>query len=251
MLEETQSNDRFQAALAASLLAGLATTLGIAAIRHYSAWGRRHSTLFMSFAAGVLVSASFLHIVPKAFSMAPHAPWWLLAGFLGLHVVNRFLSAYVCGHDPGRGELVALGIVPILGIGFHSLVDGFIYSVTFSVGLLTGSLASIGMVLHEFPEGIITYLLLVRGGIGEGRAAGLAFAAAAATTPFGMLASWPVVSVIGPPTLGALLALSGGALVYVGATHLLPRVEREGRRFSLAALAGGVLVAILVVLVES
>jgi zinc transporter ZupT len=66
-----------------------------------------------------------------------------------------------------------------------------------------------------------------------------------------MLASWPLMGAIGPVTLGALLALSGGALVYVGATHLLPRVEREGKRFTLAALAGGVLVAVLIALFES
>ncbi len=251
MLEESSTQERFQAALAASLFAGMATTLGICAIRHFSAWGRRHSTTFMSFAAGALVSASFLHIIPKAFSMTVHAPWWLLAGFLILHLVNRFLAAYVCGHEQNHRELVVLGIVPMLGIGFHSLLDGFIYSVTFAAGVLTGSLASIGMVLHEFPEGIITYLLLVRGGITEGRAAGLAFITSAASTPAGMVVSWPLVEKISPAMLGELLALSGGALVYVGATHLLPRVEQEGRRFSLAALAGGVLVAGLVRALEA
>jgi zinc and cadmium transporter len=107
------------------------------------------------------------------------------------------------------------------------------------------------MVLHEFPEGIITYLLLVRGGITEGRAAGLAFITSAASTPAGMVVSWPLVDKISPAMLGELLALSGGALVYVGATHLLPRVEQEGRRFSLAALAGGVLVAGLVRALEA
>lgn len=251
MVEHTNPQDRFLIALAASLLACIGTTAGICVMRRFSRWGERYSTGFMGFAAGVLVSASFLHLFPKAFSMTPEAPGWLLAGFFGLHVVNRFLSAYVCGHEPCRGDVVALGIVPMLGIGFHSLVDGFIYSVTFAVGLLTGSLVSVGMVLHEFPEGIITYLLLVRGGIGERRAAWLAFFAAAATTPFGMLVSWPWIGVIGPLPLGALLALSGGALVYVGATHLLPRVEREGKRYTLAALAGGVLVAVLVVAFES
>ena len=43
------------------------------------------------------------------------------------------------------------------------------------------------------------------------------------------------------------LALSSGALVYVGATHLLPRAEQEQKRYSLVALAGGILVALVVV----
>jgi zinc transporter ZupT len=55
------------------------------------------------------------------------------------------------------------------------------------------------------------------------------------------------VSQIDQPLLGLLLALSAGALIYVGATHLLPRAEREPRRFSLVALAAGVLVALGIV----
>jgi zinc transporter ZupT len=44
-----------------------------------------------------------------------------------------------------------------------------------------------------------------------------------------------------------LLAISAGALVYVGASHLLPEVERENKRYSILALATGVLVAIVII----
>lgn len=240
----------FWTAFATSLLAALATAVGIATIRRFARWGHRNTAYFMCFAAGVLISASFLHIIPKSFSMAPQAPAFLLLGFFGMHLFNRFLTAFVCEKDPEYKDYV-IGLVPMLGIGLHSFVDGFIYSVAFNVSILTGSLATMGMVLHEFPEGIITYLLLVRGGFAARKAAWLAFLAAAATTPLGMLLSWPLVSAIEHETLGALLALSAGALVYVGATHLLPRAEREKRKFSLVALAGGILVAVVVVIFKA
>lgn len=48
----------------------------------------------------------------------------------------------------------------------------------------------------------------------------------------------------------ALLALSAGALIYVGATHLLPRAESEPRRYSLLALGAGVLVALGIIMSE-
>jgi zinc transporter ZupT len=236
----------FWVALATSTTAALVTSLGIYTIRRFAAWGHRNTTYFMCFAAWVLISASFLHIVPKSFSMNTQAPVWLLAGFLGLHLFNRFITAFVCEKDPEKEEY-AIGIVPMLGIGFHSLIDGFIYSIAFTVSILTGFVATLGMVLHEFPEGIITYLLLVRGGFGERKAMVMAFLAAAATTPMGMLVSYPLISTIDRQTLGALLALSAGALIYVGATHLLPRAEQEHKKFSLVALAGGVLVAVIIV----
>jgi ZIP family zinc transporter len=180
----------FWNAFLTSLLAATVTGLGIYTIRRFAAWGPRNTAYFMCFAAGVLITASFMHMVPRALTMNPQAPAWLLAGFFGLHLLNRFLTTMVCDKPSGHQDY-SLGLVPMLGIGFHSFLDGAIYSITFSVSILTGYLATLGMVLHEFPEGIVTYLLLLRSGFAERRAALLAFLAAAVTTPLGMLLSYP------------------------------------------------------------
>ncbi|MDR4484000.1 MAG: ZIP family metal transporter, partial [Nitrospirales bacterium] len=137
---------------------------------------------------------------------------------------------------------------PLLGIGLHSTLDGVVYAITFSVSVLTGTLAGIGMVLHEFPEGIVTYILLLRSGFTPKKSWLLAFLAAALTTPMGTLLAIPMIHEINEPVLGALLAVSAGAFVYVGATHLLPLAEREDRPYSLAAMGGGVLVALGIIL---
>jgi zinc transporter ZupT len=229
----------------ASVAAAAVTTAGILTIRRFDAWSRRNTSYFMSFAAGVLVSASFLHIVPKAIALNSAAPAYLLEGFLALYLFNYSLVAFTCNMEVD--DRYSFGLVPMLGIGFHSFVDGIVYSVTFTVGTFTGVMAAVGMVLHEFPEGIVTYVLLLRGGFRKPVALLLAFLAAALTTPLGMLVSYPVISRIGGPVLGILLSLSAGALVYVGATHLLPHAEHERRPFSLAALAAGVVVTVVIV----
>jgi zinc transporter ZupT len=178
--------------------------------------------------------------------MNASAPLFLLAGFLTLHLFNRFLQAYVC-QEVGC-ENLTLGIIPMLGVGLHSLLDGVIYSVTFNVSIFTGILAAIGMVLHEFPEGIVTFLLLERGGFDKKKSAWFAFLAAAISTPLGTLVSFPFIEKIERTTLGILLAFSAGALVYVGASHLLPAVEKENKRYTLLSMAVGILVAILFVI---
>lgn len=235
----------FWTALVASSLAALVTSVGIYVIRRFENWGRENTNYFICFAAGVLISVSFLHIIPTAFSMNAKAPFYLLTGYLSLHLFNRFVNAFVC--DKESDKQYELGLVPMLGIGFHSFIDGFIYSITFTVSIFTGVLAATGMVLHEFPEGIITYLLLKRGGFKERTSLLLAFLAAALTTPLGMLVSYPYISTMDQSLLGALLAFSAGALVYVGATHLLPQAETERKRYSLLALGAGILVAVIVV----
>ena len=87
----------FWVALGASLLAATVTTLGIYTIRRYTVWGQKNSIYFVCFAAGVLISVSFLHIIPKAFSMNPNAPIFLLIGFLlpqSTKVKEKFFSKF-------------------------------------------------------------------------------------------------------------------------------------------------------------
>ena len=238
----------FWIALGASTVAAAVTALGIQTVRRFEGWARGNVVYFISYAAGVLIAVSFLHLIPESFAMNPHAAALLLAGFAGMHLFQRFLCAFVCERhhviQPG------IGITPVLGIAFHSFIDGMVYSVTYEVSLLTGTLAAVGMVLHEFPEGIVTYLLLLHGGFQRRTALFTALAAAALTTPIGMLVSYPYVSRIDAPTLGALLSLSAGMLVYVGATHLLPEAEHQRRSYAWVAFVGGVVTVIFIVLSE-
>ncbi len=236
----------FGIVLLASSLACVVTALGIYVINRYSSWGNKNVAHFMSFAAGVLLTVSLIHILPEAYAMNNQAPIFVLIGFMGLYVSNRLLDRYrFHGHQESQ---ITIGLIPMIGIGIHSFIDGIIYSVTFNVSVFTGVLAAIGMVLHEFPEGIITFLLLQRGGFSRKKAIFWALIAAAFSTPLGTLISYPFIHRIDRGILGLMLALSAGALLYVGATHLLPAVDNEGRGCTLFSLFAGILVAVLIVL---
>lgn len=239
---------RFLAAFLASVLAAGFTTAGIFTVSARNRWLERNVALFKSFAAGVLVATAFIHIFPHALEMNSAAPIYMLAGFVTIYVANRLLRLYASRREGDARRYK--GIVPALGIGFHSLVDGIIYAVTFSVSIFIGSLAAVGMILHEIPEGIITYLLLHQSGLSVKRARLYALGLAALTTPLGLLVAYPFVAAITGGALGALLAMAGGVLVYVGATHLLPEVEESSVPVALLVFAGGVLIAVLGLLFE-
>ncbi len=241
-------NSTFLAVLLASGLSAVVTSIGIYVIVRFDEWGNRNVAYFMSFAAGVLMTTSLMHILPEAYEMSPQAPVWVLVGFMVLYILNTLLNQY--GLHDHHGADITLGVIPMVGIGIHSLLDGFIHSVTFNVSIFTGILAAIGMVLHEFPEGIVTFLLLERGGFTRKKAILGALLAAGLSTPLGTLISYPFIHTIERSTLGVLLAFSAGALVYVGATHLLPAVEREQRPNTLWAMLAGIAVALVIVLTK-
>jgi zinc transporter ZupT len=236
----------FPIVILASSLACIVTGVGIYVINHYAEWGHRNAAYFMSFAAGVLISVTLLHVMPEAYEMNEQAPIFILAGFLGLYLISRFLS--VGDNHAQTTTNVSIGIIPMIGIGIHSFIDGVIYTVTFNVSIFTGVLAAIGMVLHEFPEGIITFILLERGGFSRRKAIIWSVIAAAITTPLGTLLSYPFIADLEQNILGMLLSLSAGALLYVGATHLLPLVQNEKKKYTLISLIIGVIVAVIIVI---
>lgn len=230
----------------ASLIACIVTFAGILAVRSRSAWAERNSSYFISFAAGVIVSVSLVHIIPKSIAMSPIAPYCILAGFMGLYLINRFLRIFMC-NDRSR-RMLSVGVVSMIAIGLHSFIDGIIYSITYRASVLTGVFATAGMILHEFPEGIVTYLVLERSGFGRRRSLVLAVITAALTTPLGAIAAYPLVGKIEQNQLGAILGVSAGCLAYLGATHLLPSVEKETGSMAVFSLIAGIIAAILIML---
>jgi zinc transporter ZupT len=238
----------FGIVILASSLACVVTGLGIYVINRYSSWGNRNVAHFMSFAAGVLITVSLMHILPEAYAMNSGSPIFVLLGFMLLYISNRILNKHR-SHKYGE-EQISFGIIPMIGIGIHSFLDGVIYSVTFNVSIFTGVLAAIGMVLHEFPEGIVTFLLLQRSGFSQKKAIIWSVIAAAISTPLGTLISYPFINNIDRHILGLMLAFSAGALLYVGATHLLPAVDSEEREHTLFSLLAGIAVAMIIVMTK-
>lgn len=238
----------FIVVLLASSLACLVTALGIFVINRFAFWGKRNVAHFMSFAAGVLITVSLMHILPEAYEMNSQAPAFVLVGFMALYISNRILDKHRF-HERDM-ERISLGIIPMIGIGIHSLLDGVIYSVTFNVSIFTGVLAAVGMVLHEFPEGIVTFLLLEKGGFSRKKAIIWSLIAAAISTPLGTLISYPFIHKIERSFLGLMLAFSAGALLYVGATHLLPAVDNEERKYTLLTMLAGIAVAVIIVIIK-
>lgn len=82
---------------------------------------------------------------------------------------NKFIK-----FKTSQSELV-FGIIAIEDIFIHSVMDGIIYSVTFSIRTFTGILTGIGLVVHEFAEGVITFSVLLKSGFSAKKAILYAF----------------------------------------------------------------------------
>ena len=224
-----------------AVLSAAVNSIGILAIFHYRNWAERAKAYFMCFAAGVLITTPLTMALPNAISKNPNAGFIALLGFLFMMFSNQIIKYFT------KEETTAFGITAAQGIGIHSLVDGMVYTVTFSSSILTGVLAGTGLVIHEFAEGVITYLVLLKGGVKKKIAGFYAFLIAGLTTPIGAFIAYPFIRMLSGASLGLMLGFVSGVLLYISAAHLLPEAQEHEKTHSLISFLGGVALALLIV----
>lgn len=221
-------------ALSAMVINGI----GIWVIYKNKEWAARAKEYFMCFAAGILISSPLIMAFPEALQKNTNAGFAALIGFIFMFFSNKFIKL-----KANQKEL-AFGITAIQGIFIHSLMDGVIYTVTFSMSTMVGILTGIGLVVHEFSEGVITFTFLIRSGISSKKAMLYAFLVAGLTTPIGAFVAYPFMSRVSESSLGLALGFVAGVLVYVSASHLLPETNENPKKHSNLAFLAGIAIAI-------
>lgn len=226
------------------LTAAFVTSIGLLLVAQRGYWSQRHASLFALAAGGMLLTLTLTHIAPEAIERSPDAWQLILGGYLTGLILN-FTVATLFG-DEEDGLSRAGAATPVIAIAIHSFLDGIIYAVTFAASFESGVYASLSLILHEFPEGVIAFTILRQYGFSNRQAFIYAFLAAAATTPAGVIASGPFVFSLGQEMVGNLFAISAGLLLFVATGPLMAPLKQQPPVRSLIALGAGVSAALLI-----
>lgn len=226
-----------------SSLAAFIGAVGLIMVAVRSDWSKKYAAVFALIASGLLLTMVIAHLAPEAIAGNEQAPLFILGGFfLGLFV-HDILRVLLPVPD---SKVLAAGLTPLIAIGIHSFLDGMIYTVTFTVGFDTGMLSTLGLVLHEFPEGIITFALLRGAGISNRLSFILALCAASLTTPLGTIVAIPMIRTADASLLPIFFAISAGLLLFVSTGPLMAHMRDEHPVRSVPALAFGVILALII-----
>ncbi len=248
--------------LTASLFAAAISTSGIIVMTVFGAWAQRNSAYFSAFAVGLLTVAVMFHLIPEAMNdpervlddsktaldHAKRAMGWVAVGFAVMVLVG--MAVQVAFRRRPDGAALTFGYASIIALAAHSLLDGVIYSASFQEDPFTGWLSTGGLLFHEFPEGVIAFLLLIEAGLGRFKAMVLAFFAAAVTTVAGTLGAYYLLGLLGGLPLASMLAAAAGALIYVLIVHLGPHAAQtpNGRGYEIAGL--GVAIGTIAIILQ-
>lgn len=220
---------QFLTTLFYSFLAALGTISGIYLVLWQKKWTQQNTVYLVSFAAGVLLSIVFLNLIPEAQELTPFAYLGVLFSFLFFYFLEHSLILHRCRGDHCRGELdlhhESLGVMALLGIGFHSLIDGVVIGLGFEVSTALGILATISVILHEIPEGISTISILLYARYPQKLAIFYSWLVALAT-PLGAVLGSFLFRQVNPQLVGLGFSFAAGSFLYVAATDLLPETHK-------------------------
>ena len=210
--------------------------------------------LLVSLAVGALFGNSVVHLLPEAFEKSTSAALtslYVLLGILLFMSLERFLHWHHEHTAQSLNPVHPMGHVILVADGAHNFLDGLIIGASYLVSPSLGLATTVAMILHEVPQELGDFGILVHSGFTPRRALTLNLLS-------GLLAILGVLISLLLGTNGIdytmfMLPLAAGGFIYIAGADLIPELHKEREvRGSLAQLAmiilGGGLMYLLLLL---
>lgn len=201
---------------------------------------RKTLLYLVSFAVGALFGDACIHLIPETFERVRPpltGSLLLIGGILIFFVLEKFVRWRHC-HVPEEDHQHVHPVVTmnIVGNGVHNMIDGMLIGASYTASVPIGVATTIAIILHEIPQEIGNFSILVHGGLPVKRALLLNFMTAMAAF-LGAVVTLVVGSHAEMFTL-YLLPITAGGFLYIAGSDLIPELHHEvDARTSLGQLA--------------
>lgn len=180
----------------------------------------------VSFATGSLLGAAFLGILPAALSKTPVNTVMpaVLAGIVLFFLLEK-LALWRHRHTGDHRKSAQAAPLILIGDAFHNLVDGMVIATAFLTSIPLGIAATFAVIVHEVPQEISDFIILLDGGYSRMKALALNGLSAAAVIPGALIAYYWLIEA--QRTIPYILALSAASFIYIAVADLIPNLNRE------------------------
>lgn len=247
-----------------SALAGLSTILGALLVFHTGADNHKFLSFSMGLSAGVMIHVSFLEMLPQslasfaAVTTPRQAQFWMILGFFGGFFLMAFIDMVIPEtenphHIQSAEEVMQestvfcdlrrIGLLCALAIAIHNFPEGI---ATFMSTLLEPKLGisiALAVALHNIPEGISVAAPIYHC-TGSKRQAMLYTIISGLAEPLGALLVYLfLMPFINATVLGVVFTIVAGIMIYISLDELLPASRAYGHHhLSLIGLFCGMLI---------
>ena len=197
----------------------------------------------VSFAAGGLLGAAFLDLLPEANGGVAYA--YVLAGLMFFFLIENFLHWHHVHHE--KKEAHSFAYMNLVGDAVHNLIDGAIIAGAYLVSIPLGVVTTIAVVLHEIPQEFGDFAVLVYGGFSKTQA--LLFNFLTALTAFIGAGLAYYFSTAVQNFNAYLIPFAAGGFIYIATVDLLPALRRETERDVRKSIAQTIFVILGIVMI--
>jgi len=175
-------------------------------------------------AVGVFLSLVLSELIPETMSAAPD--WGALVimiGFVGFYILAHQLHQRYHHHETEDCDRKGAAMLLLIGDAIHNFADGIVLGAAFLVDPAVGVATAVGLALHEIPQEIVEFGVLIRAGYSRSRAALLNLISASTVilgTVVVLLLSTHIADYV-----WVLIGLAAGNLLFLAASDLLPRIH--------------------------
>jgi zinc and cadmium transporter len=191
----------------------------------------------VSFATGALLGAALLALLPHAIEEAgpgsAHAIGISLAAGIGVFfVLEKFVLWRHChveqwegdsGHVHARAH--ASGVLVLVGDAFHNVLDGVLIAAAFLTDIRLGIVTAIAALVHEIPQEVGDFAVLLHSGMSRARALLLNLAVSLTSVVGAVVAYLALRPAI--EYLPYALAVAAACFLYVAVADLIPGLHRR------------------------
>jgi len=201
-------------------------------------------------AVGVFLGIVFFDLIPETLEMSPEwGPLAIIAGFLGFYLLSHLLETYHHHHGNEHDACVKSGArLLLIGDAVHNFADGIVIATAFMIDPAIGILATVGIALHEIPQEIAEYGVLIGSGYTRRQALSYNFLSASTVIVGAVVAYFFATSL--HEAIFILTGIAAGNLLYIAAADLIPELREAHREHFLqtflATLVGIAVISTLV-----
>ncbi len=182
----------------------------------------------VSLATGALFGGAFIHMIPTAFASSNSSTYISLSILIGIALffgLEKFLHWHHEHHHHHKEDHIKpFGYLNLVSDGLHNLIDGIIIAAAYMINIEVGIATTIAVILHEIPQEIGDFGLLLHAGFSKVKALLLNL----------MTASLSFVGAILVLIIGSsfenittyALAIAAGGFVYIAGSDLIPELQK-------------------------
>jgi zinc and cadmium transporter len=205
----------------------------------------------VSLAVGALLGDAFIHLIPEAFESARDplmVSLAIVAGVLVFFVIEKFLH----WHHHAAGEhdhetIHPTGKLILISDAAHNFIDGLIIGASFLVSTEVGIATTLAVILHEIPQEIGDFGVLLHSGYSKTKALWFNFLSAL-TAIVGVLVAL-FLGGAGEFVSTWLVPVAAGGFIYIALSDLIPELHKSKTARTSAAQFIAILIGVLAMVV--